>query len=346
MTQPSLRVAQAAHDTTLPCDTATDTDTNETSHTPLLVAIVSGSLEAVTRRLAEGADANTCGDDQLTPLRAALNMGHVEIALALRASGASLADVGRAPLHLVAGIHTGMSPLFTRWIRPLVALGFDINERDFEGRTPLMIAVENDDAEMVAALTRAGADREAVGDLGRTAIAQAAVGGKDRALGALIDALADIEREDEVGMRPLHLSMLSGSAACARALIAAGAQIEARDENGRTPARLAAAFAGSACFAVMAEAGADLRAADRRGQTPLDVAQRLSGPGSSDRERAAREICHQIARAGCAREATLIEQALPTAPEDSTGPDAADSPDEWASIGVGCRRPGQRSSRL
>ena len=196
--------------------------------------------------------------------------------------------------------------------------GFNPRE-DKMGRTALSVAAEAGNAPLVRLLLKYGADVNARGGNGYTALEKALTGRSNvRVIKALIEAGADVNAKDiinqnplhvaagergssmkiktlievganklnvknYVGQTPLHKASHSGFAEGVKALIKAGARVDARDSQGRAPLHHAKT---SAVARALIEAGANVHARDSKGETPLhrvssvEVAKALTNAGA------------------------------------------------------------------
>ncbi len=93
--------------------------------------------------------------------------------------------------------------------------------------------------EDVRVLLYAGADPNAAGERGRTALHEAARRADPEIVRLLVDAGADLEARDQKGATPLHWAAFSGRSESARVLVEKGADIDAKDRFGATPDRSA-----------------------------------------------------------------------------------------------------------
>lgn len=129
--------------------------------TPLALAAHFGHEETVGFLLARGANVNSASKNELgvTPLHAALygrRVGAVKSLLAhgadvtARRGGKNFPRAGWTALHYAAGY--GLVEL----IAPFLECGADVNARDDEGRTPLLVAVEGGQIGAAEILRRAG----------------------------------------------------------------------------------------------------------------------------------------------------------------------------------------------
>src|SRR5262245_61508486 len=128
----------------------------------------------------------------------------------------------------------------------LIKQGADVNAPQGDGVTALHWAARNGDADLVAALGKAGANPRANPRLGSYA--------------------------------PLHLAAERGAAAAITALVGAGAPVDARTSTGATPLMFAASAGDTAAIAALLDRGADVNAKETdRWQTPLMFAAANNG---------------------------------------------------------------------
>ncbi len=160
-----------------------------------------------------------------------------------------------------------------RTIERLIEAGADVNAKDEDGRTALMLIAEanhrnsrNTLREAIAMLIKYGADVNAKDNYGRTALMSAHSNAE--ATKALIKTGANVNARDEGGYTAL---MGANNAEVAKALIKAGADVNARTEGGFTALmRASQSFYGSLEVAqVLIKAGAKVNARDEVGRTAL-----------------------------------------------------------------------------
>jgi ankyrin repeat protein len=120
----------------------------------------------------------------------------------------------------------------------MIKRGADVNAPQGDGVTALHWAARHGDADLVAALVRAGARARAATRFG--------------------------------AYTPLHLAAERGSAPIVKALLAAGAPADAKTNTGATPLMFAAASGDAAAVTALLDAGADANARESdRMQSPL-----------------------------------------------------------------------------
>jgi ankyrin repeat protein len=187
-------------------------------------------------------------------------------------------------------------------INLLVSNGADVNSRGRRGKTPLYVAVDKGQAELVTALLAAGADplllkdksnkplihiaakeghldivrallayqgmHEIAANDGATALHYAAKGGYTDIVALLLEHKADPNAPGEDLTTPLHLAATADIVAL---LVKAGAYIDIRNNKGATPLHFAVAKKRPEVLAALLRAGADAHAQLDGGATALNL---------------------------------------------------------------------------
>ena len=163
------------------------------------------------------------------------------------------------PWTLAGGLAAGL--LAISWASPASGQPIDRTLAD---------AARQGAVETVADLLEAGADVDAAGPDGTTAL-HWAVQRDDRPLAhRLIAAGARVDAANRYGVTPLALAAANGSAPLAAALLDAGADPEAASPGGDTPLMLAARTGRPDVLRLLLEAGADVRVTESwKGQDAL-----------------------------------------------------------------------------
>ena len=175
---------------------------------------------------------------------------------------------GRTPL-MVAATHGEPSIL-----RALVIGGADVRAIDNEGRTPLhsaMLSVGGYGREKADTLLEAGADVEAKDGLGRTAMHMASLANDAKVIGLLRKWKADVSARDKDGWTPMHAAALHGKVDAAAALAQHGADLEALNSEEISPLQVAVRVGHVGCIKALVAAGADADA-DYNWLTPRELA--------------------------------------------------------------------------
>jgi len=117
----------------------------------------------------------------------------------------------------------------------------DWNLRDKAGRTPLLLAIENDLFEVSRFLLAHNAD-VGISDASDCCALHYAIHTRNKELLALLlsHAADTVDQKDKDGMTPLHLACALNQADMAEMLITEGADVNAKSKTGETPLHVAA----------------------------------------------------------------------------------------------------------
>lgn len=199
----------------------------------------------------------------------AVEVRALDLATLLITSGARVDQAGRSTrgTPLARAVEKGLGA----FVDLLLNAGADVSLPDAAGRSPLWLAVEQDQPEIADRLIQGGADPDFVLD-GVPLLARAAQTGRARLVELLIAAHAAVDAPLRDGTTPLMIAAAGSEPRVLEALLRAGARLDARDNSGATP--LARALVGDSprSLAALLEAGADVRLADQAGVTPLMLA--------------------------------------------------------------------------
>jgi ankyrin repeat protein len=148
----------------------------------------------------------TPGEGGMTELQYAAYNGDLEGVLAALRNGddINLQDQGGwAPLHWAAdmGMANGeREEVFAA----LIQAGADLEVRDLEGSTPLLVACRSGNGDLVRQLVTAGANIQAANNKGWTALIEAACYGNPQTVTFLLDSGADITARTAKGETALE----------------------------------------------------------------------------------------------------------------------------------------------
>ncbi|MEM9457498.1 MAG: ankyrin repeat domain-containing protein [Myxococcota bacterium] len=282
-------------------------------------AAMDGKLRKVQRALASKSVAvDALGSMGQTALHYAASYGHMKVIEALLGAGADPnmrsdeSGPGRAPgstpLHLIAGSFfakdrpgviarlvragaqldvrddEGSTPLMLSIVcgpgypdaaRALVDAGADLDVTDHEGSTALMLALAWHIEPVVELLRKAGASERGVREL---QLLRAAQEGDLARVTALLEAGADVNHC--MGSTALSGAASDGHTEIVRALIAAGADLDKRESENSFNPLLRAAYGGHLeATRALVEAGADLCVSIQHMGTALDYARRGKAEG-------------------------------------------------------------------
>ncbi len=118
-------------------------------------------------------------------------------------------------------------------VQLLLAAGANVNAKDAEGETVLMMLDDDATSDLVWDLLNAGAGVNLKDNLGNTPLMQAATLNNLEALKTLLDAGADVNLRNKQGRTALLLAASEGLVNNVRALVLGGADINAIDEDAK-----------------------------------------------------------------------------------------------------------------
>lgn len=146
----------------------------------------------------------------------------------------------------------------------------DVPAVDPLGRTPLTLAAERGESEVVMAMLDDGTGVDASDNCGWTALMKAAAGGHLSMLEALLARGADPEHRDDAGYTALMVAVVNGQEATSRTLLEHGARIDAvESEAGWSSLTWAARNGRPALVELLLDHGADPTHLAGDGTTPL-----------------------------------------------------------------------------
>lgn len=217
--------------------------------TDLIKAVSEGNIDKVKTLLEEGIDANDEDYTGNTTIHLAVGQGNLAITELLIEYGANIKAInkeGRTPLHLaieerrydIAELliekskeqnteeatldlvnitdYEGISPLYiavvkgdTEIIRMLIEKKAFLNIRDNSGWTPLHVTAKNNDDVVMKLLLESGADTNPTNDLGETPLMIALTESNFEISDMLIANKADITVQDNEGMNILHRALFN-----------------------------------------------------------------------------------------------------------------------------------------
>ena len=156
-----------------------------------------------------------------------------------------------------------------------------VNAKDALGDTPLHVAAQVGDLELVKLLLAANADVNARANAGWTALHWAAYWSHREMAELLLRNNANVNAKNSAGYTPLHWAAWRDNNALAELLLAHKADVNAADHDRRTPLHYAVFWSGTNVVQTLIAHHADLNAKatadvlpDGNAITPLDVADR------------------------------------------------------------------------
>jgi ankyrin len=155
-------------------------------------------------------------------------------------------------------------------VRRLLQTHPDVNASQPDGSTPLLLAVDHNNAEVAELLIRAGANVRLANEYGATALSVASANGNIAIIKMLLDAKADPDAPLLSGETPLMSAADKGNVDTVRLLLNAGANANAKEtKGGQTALMWAAVGKQPEIVRLMVEHGADVRARSKGDFTAL-----------------------------------------------------------------------------
>ena len=155
--------------------------------------------------------------------------------------------------------------------RFLIECGFDVNNADEKGNTPLHVSAKGGHYSGVKLLVSEGALVNNLNNRGYTPLHLAARKGCRLSVTLLIESGADVDLSGTNGLTPLSLASKHGHYAIANLLIASGASVNIADTRGNTPLCFALMHSEVAIARLLIEDGADINVSNLEGSTPLHI---------------------------------------------------------------------------
>ena len=157
----------------------------------------------------------------------------------------------------------------TDMIKTLIEAKADVNTADKDSNTALMWAVNKGITDVIKILIEAKADINATDKDGWTALMWPVKKGQTDLVKVLIKSKASVDIADKVGMTVLMKAAQIGHTDTAKALIEAKANLNTADNNGWTALMWAAQIGHADTVKALIEARANLNATDNNGWTAL-----------------------------------------------------------------------------
>ena len=155
----------------------------------------------------------------------------------------------------------------------LIDAGADIETKDEDGRSPLLVACNSGSLAIVKMLVKAGAGVRITDNEGDTCLTLASYFGRTETVRYLVSLPdVDVSHKDVDGNTALLLATAEKHADVVEVLIDAGADIEATDEDGCSPLLLASKRGARDVVKMLVKAGARTCATNNRGDTCLALA--------------------------------------------------------------------------
>ncbi len=235
-----------------------DTDVlNNEGRTFLMEAVVKKNIEIVKVILGEEIDTAIVDNNGRTAISDAAYFSTIEIVDLLIASGAEAGDMA---------LFIAVRKKDINEVKKVVESGFDINHKDFYGRTALMEAAFKGQLEIVKYLISLGADVNVKSNTGNSVLINAAC--YLEIVEYLVSLGPDVKTTENL-QKTLMKAISWNEIEVIKFLLSIGADINTKDSEGLTPLTKAAWRGKAEAIEILLSAGADLEAEDGDGHTAL-----------------------------------------------------------------------------
>lgn len=232
----------------------------------MFVAAKNGNITRLEKFLSLGRDVNSRDDNGLTPLRIAVLCGQSETVRYLLENGADPFVKGSYSRNL---LHVASYGGQVAIIDEMIKQGLDVNSKDGNGDTPLILAAAYGRKNAVKYLLQRGADPSIKGCYGRTALHA----GNDVAIiEILLSSGVHIDTKDADGNTPLIMAAASANVDAVNYLLTKGADQDVKGRLGRNTLHAAAQGGNVAIVETMLSLGLHINSKDSVGDTPLIIA--------------------------------------------------------------------------
>ncbi|XP_022809867.1 serine/threonine-protein phosphatase 6 regulatory ankyrin repeat subunit A-like [Stylophora pistillata] len=232
----------------------------------MFVAAKNGNITRLEKFLSLGRDVNSRNDNGVTPLRIAVLYGQSETVRYLLENGADPFVKGSYSRNL---LHVASYGGQVAIIDEMIKQGLDVNSKDGNGDTPLILAAAYGREKAVKYLLQGGADPSIKGCYGRTALHA----GNDVAIiEILLSSGVHIDTKDADGNTPLIMAAANANVDAVNYLLTKGADQDVKGRLGRNTLHAAAQGGDVVIVETMLSRGLHINSKDSLGDTPLIIA--------------------------------------------------------------------------
>jgi ankyrin repeat protein len=247
---------------------------NSEGQAPIHIAASHNLVPMIELLIKCGADMAATNNKHETALCLAVQTGGVEACKAILESSPN-----KTGDFINIGDENADTPLYlacqqgeTEIIRLLLEKKADPNQKCFDGWTPLHTAAVRGRADVVDSLLKAGADHNIRNNYESTPIILAAGNGSDDVVRLLLSKGADPKVINSTGSSALHRAAQNGHIECAKLLVIAGANYNLQKKSGVTPLHCATAGSYSDVVEYLIQKGADINARSHSAGSALELA--------------------------------------------------------------------------
>lgn len=283
-------------------------------------------VEIVRTLLSNGAQVNATTDCGITALHFAVNFGYTNVVAALLEHGADVhALVGKYIKHaeteecfnevdqisfmysvddvlcsgygsrgdpLTTILHIAVRHMYTEIVSILLATGATVDAKQYNGRTPLMLAVEDSRCEeVVGLLLDYGANINLVNIDGMTPLHYASRKNYNEVVKHLLLRGANVDSLNSCGKTPLVIAVEEGWVEVVDTLLQSGADIDRKDNCGMTILHIACSMARANAVALLLKAGADVNITCDDGRVAYELALATERMCRKRKQKSIKSVC-------------------------------------------------------
>jgi ankyrin repeat protein len=150
-------------------------------------------------------------------------------------------------------------------------LNADANKCNKDGFSPIYVAAQNNQADLITLLAYAGGDVNKCDTDGISPVLVAASKNHTDCITQLLAAGGDVNKCDNNGVSPIFVAALKGYADLITQLVAAGGNVNKCDNDGVSPILIATMKGHTDCVTQLVAAGGDVNKCDNDGQSPASL---------------------------------------------------------------------------
>lgn len=243
---------------------------NEDGKTPLLLACEHSRLDILMILLDHAANKDVVDNKGISPLLAGAMRNDNQIVYQLLISGVDQrrrTQEGKTALHFAArNGNTYLVDLMIKYYK------FKVDDTDDYGVTPLHMAAQCDNQEVVIYLLSSGAKVNKQDTRGRTPLTYAIMAGNTDIASVLISEGSSLNIRDGEGDSHLHYAVNYGQLEATKMLISKGSDVNRVNSSGWSPLHYACHVGHDEIVRLLIFSGADTTGVDKQGLMPVHIA--------------------------------------------------------------------------
>ncbi|KAF5296333.1 hypothetical protein FQA39_LY12550 [Lamprigera yunnana] len=240
---------------------------NQHGETCILIAVESGDEVLAKNLLDKNVDMNVMSNLGYTPFLASLEKGHYNLAKLLITRGANV------KIRRITGnnLHFAITQK-VNVIQELLDAGLDIEMKDKDGNTPLLLAIKSGPLRIAKLLIEKGANIHVINNEGNSTLHYAVARNSQILLLDLIHRGVNIEHRNAINCTPVLLALSNNGLVLAQTLFHKGANYHTFDNEGNSCLHYAAMRGFNKVISESILHGMDIDKENYNQQTPLSLA--------------------------------------------------------------------------